>query len=109
MKKSKKIFILIILLIQIFQITVFADTSEKNTTQTSSEETELELNSQAAILLEEKAGIIVYEKNSTEKLYPASTTKILTAILVLENCDLSDSIKVTESSQSSIPSRLCYW
>lgn len=109
MKKSKKIFILIILLIQIFQITVFADTPEEATIQNISEKTELELNSQAAILLEEKTGIIVYEKNSTEKLYPASTTKILTAILVLENCDLSDSIKVTESSQSSIPSRLCYW
>ena len=109
MKKIRKIFILIILLIQILSVTNFADTKIESKTNNNSIVNDLELNCEAAILLEEKSGIIVYEKNSNEKLYPASTTKILTAILVLENCNLSDSITVTESSQDSIPSRLCCW
>lgn len=107
MKKTQKIFILIILLIQFFQITVFANTKNIVKTKSNIETTEqiaLELDCEAAILLEEKSGIIVYEKNSNEKLYPASTTKILTAILVLENCKLSDSITVTENSINDIPS-----
>lgn len=109
MKKIRKIFILIILLIQLLSVTNFADTEVKSETNNNTIVNDLELDCEAAILLEEKSGIIVYEKNSNEKLYPASTTKILTAILVLENCNLSDSITVTESSQDSIPSRLCYW
>lgn len=106
MKKIQKILIFIILFIQILQIAVFADTKNivKTKSKTETEEQSiLELDCEAAILLEESTGIIVYEKNSNEKLYPASTTKILTAILVLENCKLTDTITVTESSIDSIP------
>ncbi len=100
MKKVRKIFIFVILLIQIFSISTLADT-EISTEITN--DIDLELNSEAAILLEEKSGIVVYEKNSDKKLYPASTTKILTAILVLENCNLSDSVIITKSALESVP------
>ena len=39
--------------------------------------------SQAAILMDSKTGKILYAKNENEKMYPASTTKIITAILTL--------------------------
>lgn len=60
--------------------------------------------SDAAILIDSKTGNILYAKNSEEKLYPASTTKILTAILALEKCNLDDVITVSKSAISSIPS-----
>lgn len=102
MKKLRKIFVVVVLLIQNFSITIFANIeadAKENTTIIK----HLDLNCKAAILLEEKTGRIVYEKNSKEKLYPASTTKILTAILVLENCNLSDSVIVNKSALTGIP------
>lgn len=54
--------------------------------------------SQSAILFNSNTGKILYEKNSYEKMYPASTTKIMTAILVLENCSLNDTATVSENS-----------
>ena len=72
--------------------------------QTCSLATEININSQAAILVEASTGRIIYEKNSTKQMYPASTTKIMTAILVIENCDLTEIVTVKESSLSNIPS-----
>ena len=62
------------------------------------------VDSTAAILVEESTGKILYEKNAYEKMYPASTTKILTAILVLENCDLDEMATVSHNAVYSLPS-----
>lgn len=59
--------------------------------------------SQAAILMDNKTEKILYEKNANEKMYPASTTKILTAILTLENCSLDEMITVSYDAVMSIP------
>ncbi len=37
---------------------------------------------------------ILFEKNSKEWLFPASTTKVMTAILTVENCNLQDKVKL---------------
>ncbi len=91
MKKLKIIFILIIFLVQFFPFVVYADDN-------------LEIDSDACILIEPNSGVVVYEKNSDQKLYPASTTKIMTAILVIENCKLTDTVTVSENAINSIPS-----
>jgi D-alanyl-D-alanine carboxypeptidase (penicillin-binding protein 5/6) len=65
---------------------------------------EPELNSQAAILIDQSTGKILFEKNSEEKMYPASTTKILTAILTIENCELDEVVTVNYDAISTIPS-----
>ncbi len=90
MKLKFKIFLLFCLMIIGIQSVAFAD--------------ELNLNSEAAILVEVSTGRIIYEKNSTKQMYPASTTKILTAILVIENCELDEIVTVRESALSNIPS-----
>lgn len=59
--------------------------------------------SQAAILMDNKTGKILYNKNENEKMYPASTTKIVTAILTLENCNLGDVVTVSYDAVMSIP------
>lgn len=60
--------------------------------------------STSAILVEASTGKILYEKNAYEKVYPASTTKVLTAILVLENCDLNEMATVSHNAVYSLPS-----
>lgn len=59
--------------------------------------------SPACILIEASSGKILYEKNSNQVRYPASTTKIMTAILVLENCELTDVATVSRNAIHSIP------
>lgn len=51
------------------------------------------LASDGAILIDANSDTVLYEKNSTVAYYPASITKVLTAILVLENCtNLEDKV-----------------
>lgn len=65
--------------------------------------TEIDINAEAGLLVEVSTGKVLYEKNAYKKMYPASTTKILTAILVLENCNLDDIVTVSRSALSNIP------
>ncbi|MEN8904814.1 MAG: D-alanyl-D-alanine carboxypeptidase family protein [Clostridiales bacterium] len=60
------------------------------------------LNVTSYILIEKNSGTILSEKNSDMKIYPASTTKILTAIVSLENTDLEKKITVTQSAINAI-------
>ena len=43
-----------------------------------------ELQAEAAILIEASSGTILYEKNATQKMYPASMTKMLTALVAVD-------------------------
>jgi D-alanyl-D-alanine carboxypeptidase len=63
-----------------------------------------EINSESAILIEPESGNVLYSKNSTEKMYPASTTKIMTAILAIENCNLDEIATVSENAIKLVPS-----
>lgn len=57
------------------------------------------LNSPNAILLNLKDQTILMQKNSEEKIYPASLTKMMTAIVAIENLpDLKLEIKLTNST-----------
>lgn len=55
---------------------------------------ELGLVGEGAILMDLNSSQILYEKNSNEKLYPASTTKIMTAILAIELGNLDDVVTI---------------
>ena len=64
---------------------------------------ELSVNAKAALIVEINTGKIIYEKDIYEQNYPASVTKILTAILTLENCELDDVATVSQTAISHIP------
>lgn len=53
---------------------------------------------EAAIVMEVGTGAILYAKNIDAHFYPASITKLLTALVAFENADLTDEVRVTESS-----------
>ncbi len=56
--------------------------------------------SEAAILINSNTGKILFEKNVHEKMYPASTTKIMTAYLTLQNLDLSKEVTASKAAVS---------
>ena len=63
-----------------------------------------EITAEAAILIDSFSGKVFYGKNEDQRMFPASTTKILTAILTLEKCSLDDLVTVPYAAIASIPS-----
>ncbi|MCD8017856.1 MAG: D-alanyl-D-alanine carboxypeptidase [Oscillospiraceae bacterium] len=59
------------------------------------EELGVSVSASAAIVLEPETGSVLYEKNADERMLIASTTKIMTALVVLEHCELDESVEVT--------------
>ncbi|MCP1102366.1 D-alanyl-D-alanine carboxypeptidase [Aequitasia blattaphilus] len=61
-----------------------------------------ETNGRAAIVMEAGTGAILYAKNINEQLYPASITKVLTALVAFENSSLTDEVEVSADSVSCV-------
>ena len=67
-------------------------------------ENDMNLNCKSAVLMDFGTGKIIYEQNSREKLPPASVTKVMTMLLIMEALDsgkISYEDKVTISPQAS--------
>ena len=62
-----------------------------------------QVGAQAAILMDANTGVILYSKNIHERLYPASTTKIMTALLAMENGNLDDMVEFSHDAVFSVP------
>jgi len=54
--------------------------------------------SEAAGLFDISDGTVMYSKNAFERLYPASITKVMTALIAIKYGNLSDSVTVTEDA-----------
>lgn len=54
-----------------------------------------DVSARSAILVEASSGDVIYEKNAHEKLPIASTTKIMTAVVALENAKLDAKVKIS--------------
>lgn len=87
-----------LMLIIIFLPTSYALSSDIN---------ETEINGKSAILIDAASGRVLYEKNAHEKLPLASLTKIMTALLVVEEGDLDKKVKIS-SYAASIPECTVY-
>lgn len=57
-----------------------------------------QLSAEGAILIEAETGAVLFEKNATSTLYPASTTKLMTALLGLENAALGETVTVSHNA-----------
>ncbi|MFZ5651479.1 MAG: D-alanyl-D-alanine carboxypeptidase family protein [Bacillota bacterium] len=58
------------------------------------------VSAEAAILLDMQTGQVLYQKNPDQMMYPASTTKMLTAMLAIKNGKFSDKVKITRNAAS---------
>ncbi len=62
--------------------------------------------SEAAIVMEAHTGEVLYEKNAQSQMYPASVTKIATAIYAIENGNLNDIVTVSEKARNTEGTRV---
>ena len=58
----------------------------------------MSVSSKAAIAMDADSSLVLYNKDMNKKIYPASTTKILTAILAIENLDLNKNVVVSQTA-----------
>ena len=81
--KTNRIFSVFLLLVLITSLFLTPSAQADETTAAAPPE----LNSKAVLLVDANTGSVVYAVNEHQELYPASTTKIMTALLVLEAVD----------------------
>lgn len=93
---KKRILLLLFIFILSFVFSLFSTTSFAETT-------EITTYSPHCILMEASTGKVIYEKGAHEVAFPASTTKIMTAILTLEHCALTDTATVSHEAIFSVP------
>ena len=82
----RKIGFYLTLLFILFQFPVFAADDD------------IQINSEAAVLIDAKTGQVLYGKNENQKMSPASLTKIATTIYAIENGNLNDMVTVSEQA-----------
>lgn len=96
--------VLIIIMLCSFS-SVFAQQDKKNEEKINTEETQKEdisAKSPHVILMDMKTGAVIYKKSAGSKVYPAALTNIMTALLVLENCNLEELVTASESALSNV-------
>jgi D-alanyl-D-alanine carboxypeptidase (penicillin-binding protein 5/6) len=76
----------------LYQNTEAAETAGKYLIDSST----VKLNSKSAIVIDANTGNILFNKNMNKKIYPASCTKVLTAIVAIENSNLDDTLTVSQ-------------
>ena len=80
---------------------------EEETIQTVSKATDMpKLNARIGLIFDRNSKTILYEKNGEKQVPMASTTKIMTSIVVLENANLSDIVTIDKKAAGTGGSRL---
>ena len=116
MKRIIPIFMFFIF-ISMFVYVSFADDIDNETIDVSTEldsftdtstETikEPDVNSRACVVIDRKTNSVLFGKNENTKKKMASTTKIMTATIIIEKCNLSDTIEISKKAAGTGGSRL---
>ena len=117
-KRISKIFFVIILIMLLFTTHIYADDeneiyeniieeSEKQETEAAaSSDTKPTINSRRYAVYDRLSGRCIYGKDENKQTAMASTTKIMTSIVVVENCNLDDIVTVTAKAAGTGGSRL---
>ena len=84
------------------------DNSEINkTVETSGKlNDEPKINSRSAVVIDRKSKAVIYGKNENVKKAMASTTKIMTAMVVIQNTNLNNTVEISKKSAGTGGSRL---
>lgn len=104
--RKKNILIIIIAFFMLLSPNVYANNDiilKYNKNEQQVIENSPTIGCKAAYVVEPITGKIIYEKDAHEKKFPASTTKILTALLALEKCELTDKAIVSQNALDLVP------
>ena len=87
--------------------TIDVSTELNSFTDTSAEPIkEPDVNSRACVVIDRKTNSVLFGKNENTKKKMASTTKIMTATIIIEKCNLTDTIEISKKAAGTGGSRL---
>ncbi len=72
--------------------------------KTASVTKEPEIQAEGAVLMDAATGQVLFGKNQDKQFFPASITKVMTALLVLERCNLNDKVTFSEAATTNLES-----
>lgn len=75
-------------------------TSTESVESSASAISELSINSRAYVVLDRNSNRVLLGKNENERRKMASTTKIMTATIIIENCNLNETIEISKKAAS---------
>lgn len=104
----------VVIAIQCLAVPVFAEGEIQNSTVTNGSHSvdaqipllgsdQLVSNAQSAVVFEANSETLMYAWNADEQMSPASLVKILTALIAVEQGELSDAVTVTETVLNTVP------
>ena len=105
LKQIRHIFLTKLIVLLLILVIVFINMPALSLAKDEDEE-EIDITSRIALIYDRASGKILYEKNGNKQTPMASTTKIMTAIVVLENAKLTDTVTITLKAASIGGSRL---
>lgn len=85
-------------------INVNAEITSSNTSKTQIKAPDT--NSRACVVIDRNTNTVLYGKNENTQRKMASTTKIMTATIIIENCNLNDTVEVSKKAAGTGGSRL---
>ena len=97
-KKQKLICFLTVMILSVLLCVPAVATSTDYDSQHPEKLNIADLQASAAILIEKNTGMVVFEKNADRRMFPASTTKIMTVYLGLLLGDLHQKVTTTATS-----------
>lgn len=92
---------------ELVPITVAPDTVSADETSLTGQDSALqepEIAAQGACLMDAATGQVLFGKNQDQQFYPASITKVMTALLVLERCRLDETVTFSENAVTNLGS-----
>lgn len=104
-KKIVSLFLVIILVISSIGFVNYVEASEISGTNTYVSEQSLlfsEVSANAYVVMDANSGEIIMSQDADKRIYPASTTKLLTAVVAVENCDIHKTIEVKQSALDKV-------
>ncbi len=107
MKIRKILIVFLILIILLTNISIADDRIEENSideeilSTSANTLSEPQTFSKHIICIERSTNRVLYEKDAYTKTPMASTTKIMTSIIVLERCDLSEEVEISSKAANT--------
>lgn len=114
----KRIFLMLIAVMTFFEILYIGDSSLNHAKAMAimgnqySDNVELsasDISAKGAVLIEQSSSKVLFQKDSNKRMYPASTTKLLTALVAIENGDLEEIITVGDEIKLMDPGSSRAW
>ena len=101
-KKITALFLIMILTISTSGFVNKVESAQVSKSQTNDSPISMGVSAHAYVVMDANSGEIIMSQDADKKIYPASTTKLLTAVVAIENCNLDREIEVKQAALDKV-------